>query len=89
MSERGNWRDHEYKSIFGTLAQWLFNNGAARSPRKGVSKEDEDCPENSTLQKIVHIVAAYKHLSNKIVNRKVGWNLGRPSVNNLGRWTID
>jgi hypothetical protein len=89
MSKRGKWRDHGYESIFGTLAQWLFDDGAARSLRKGVRKEDEDCPENSTLREIAHIVAAYKDLSNKIVNGKAGWNLGRPSVNNLGRWTID
>ena len=66
MSERGKWRDHEYEAFFGTLAQWLFDDGAARSLRKGVRKEDEDCPENSTLREIVHIVSAYEHLSNKI-----------------------
>jgi hypothetical protein len=66
MSERGKWKDHEYESIFGTLAQWGFDGGAARSLRKDVRKEDEDCPENSTLREIVHIVSAYEHLSNKI-----------------------
>jgi hypothetical protein len=85
MSERGQWRDHEYEAIFGPLAQWLVDDGAARSSKRGVRIQDQGYPEKSTLRKILHIVAAYEHLTNKIVNGKAGWSLGRPYVNNLGR----
>jgi hypothetical protein len=84
MSERGKWRDHEYEAIFGPLAQWLVDDGAARSLRNGVREQDEGFPKNSTLREILHIVAAYEHLTHKIVNGKAGWYLGRPYVNNSG-----
>lgn len=42
-SERGRWRNAEYKKIFGPLAEWIVETGRARGSRRGPwDAEDED-----------------------------------------------
>lgn len=63
-----------YEPVFQPLADWLVADGKARHP------EDE----GAIVREILHILAAYEHLQNKIVNGEREWHLGRYDCSNLG-----
>ncbi|CZR56555.1 uncharacterized protein PAC_06444 [Phialocephala subalpina] len=64
---------------FEPLADWLVANGKARHP------DDE----GAIVREILHVLAAYEHLQNKIVNGERGWCLGREDCNNAGAFPWD
>lgn len=63
-----------YEAVFKSLADWLVADGGERNG-------DDD---GATIREVLHILAAYEHLQNKIVNRERGWRLRRHDYNNLG-----
>lgn len=87
-SDRGKWRDREYDSIFGPLAKWIVEDGRARYLKRDLGVPDED-ERRGSVREILHLLAAYMHLTNKIVNGDAAWDLGRPDFNNLGKPSYD
>ena len=66
--EKGIWRDYEYEKIFGPLAEWLVNDGKARCVKEGLRQVFDKNDLASTAREIIHLVAAYEHLTTMIVN---------------------
>jgi hypothetical protein len=72
---------------FERLTEWLVGDGKGRCVRDGLKGGDEG-EEASTVHEIIHLLAAYEHLT-KIVNGNPDWNLGRPQHNNQGAHSGD
>jgi hypothetical protein len=73
----------QYEHAFEPLAKWLVGNGETRCVREGLKRIDES-EQASTIREIVHLLVAYEHLTNKIVNGNPDWNFGRHQLNKQG-----
>ena len=76
--------DRVYEPDFAPLAEWLVNDGKARCEKEDLEKDGEN-EGSSTVQEITHLLAAYTHLKNKIVNKDITYRFGRVQTINLGQ----
>jgi hypothetical protein len=73
---------------FEPVAEWLVGDGEARCVQEGLKQIGEN-EEASTVREMIHLLAAYEHLTNKIVNGNPDWDLGRHQINNQGSHSGD